>query len=99
MADFALSRAADGRLAASGALGFETAARALREGTALIVGPGDQVVDLGGIVEGDSAGLAVLVEWLATARARGVGLRYENLPAQLLAVAKISDLDGLLLDR
>ena len=99
MADFALSRTAAGRLAASGALGFETAARALREGTALIVGPGDQVVDLGGIAEGDSAGLAVLVEWLATARARGVGLRYENLPAQLLAIAKISDLDGLLLDR
>ena len=99
MAGFSLSRTAPGRLAASGSLDFETAARALREGTALIVGPGDQVVDLGGIVEGDSAGLAVLVEWLATARARGVGLSYENLPAQLLAVAKISDLDGLLLDR
>ena len=99
MADFSLSRTAPDRLAASGALVFETAARALREGTALIVDQGEQVVDLGGIAEGDSAGLAVLVEWLATARARGVGLRYENLPEQLLAIAKISDLDGLLLDR
>jgi len=99
VADFSLSRSAPDRLVASGALGFETAARALRDGTALIAGQGSQVVDLGGITEGDSAGLAVLVEWLATAQARGVVLRYENVPAQMLAVAKISDLDGLLLGR
>ena len=99
MAEFSLSRAAPDRLVASGALDFETAARALREGTSLIAGQGAQVVDLGGVIEGDSAGLAVLVEWLAAARARGVTLRYENVPAQLLAIAKISDLDGLLLGR
>ena len=99
MAEFSLSRTAPDRLAASGALGFETAALAMRQGTALIEGPGEQVVDLGGITEGDSAGLAVLVEWLATARARSIAVRYENVPAQMLAIAKISDLDGLLLGR
>lgn len=99
MAAFSLTSTGPGRLAARGELGFETAARALRDGTAMIAGQGEQVVDLAGITEADSAGLAVLVEWLAAARARGAGLRYENVPGQLLAIARISDLDGLLLGR
>jgi phospholipid transport system transporter-binding protein len=99
VAAFSLTRTGTDRYAAVGALGFETAAHALREGTAMIAGQGEQVVDLAGITDADSAGLAVLVEWLAAARARGAGLRYENVPGQLLAIARISDLDGLLLGR
>lgn len=97
MADFAITRAGNDRLAASGDLGFATAARALREGAMLITGHGDQVVDLGGITSGDSAGLAVLVEWVALARASGAQVRYENVPAQMLAIARISSLEELLL--
>jgi phospholipid transport system transporter-binding protein len=50
------------------------------------------------VTEADSAGLAVLVEWLATARVRGAKIRYQCIPAQILAVARISDLESLLLD-
>jgi ABC-type transporter Mla MlaB component len=39
----------------------------------------------------------VLVEWLAAAQGRGAALAYESVPAQLLAIARISELDGLLL--
>lgn len=99
MASFSLTRTGPDRLAAQGVLGFETAAQALREGSALIQRQGEQVVDLAGITEGDSAGLAVLVEWLSIAQARGARVRYEHVPGQLLAVARISDLDGLLLGR
>jgi len=56
-------------------------------------------VDLAGITSGDSAGLAVLVEWMSAARARGGSVRYEAVPGQILAIARISDLEELLLDQ
>lgn len=98
MANFDIRRVADGRLEASGALGFESAARALPDGLALIEPGKPSTIDLSRVTEADSAGLAVLVEWLASARARGATIRYECVPAQILAVARISDLESLLLD-
>ncbi len=97
MPGFALERVADDRLRASGQLDFSTASQALRIGIESIGRAGDQVVDLSGITEGDSAGVAVLVEWISAAVAAGVGLRYENVPPQMLAIARISDLEDLLL--
>jgi phospholipid transport system transporter-binding protein len=96
MGGFRIEPAGAGRLAASGELGFNTAAAALEAGLRLIR-PGERcTIDLGGITAGDSAGLAVLVEWLSAAQARGAALAYEQVPAQVLAIARISDLDGLL---
>ncbi len=96
---FRIERAGDGRLAASGELDFATAASALAEGRALIGSGQALTVDLAGITGSDSAGLAVLVEWLSVARARGATLRYAAVPGQILAIARISDLDELLLDQ
>lgn len=97
MTAFRIEPTGDGRLAANGELGFTTAAQAMQAGLALI-GPGKAwTVDLAGITAGDSAGLAVLVEWLSAARARGATLRYVAVPAQILAIARISDLEDLLL--
>jgi len=94
---FRIAPDGNGRLAASGELEFATAAAALKAGLSLI-GPGQAwTIDLAGITSGDSAGLAVLVEWLSAARARGASVRYQAVPAQLLAIARISDLDELLL--
>ncbi len=98
MASFTIQRVADGRLEASGALGYESAGRALPGGLALIEKGKPCTIDLSRVTEADSAGLAVLVEWLATARARGATIRYEGIPAQILAVARISDLESLLQD-
>ena len=86
-------------MAASGELGFATAATALQAGLALIGRGQDWTIDLAGVSAGDSAGLAVLVEWISAARAQGGTLRYAGVPAQILAIARISDLDRLLLDQ
>lgn len=93
-----IQRVGDGRLEASGALDYQSAGRALPGGLALIEKDKPCTIDLSRVIEADSAGLAVLVEWLATARARGATIRYECIPAQILAVARISDLESLLLD-
>jgi phospholipid transport system transporter-binding protein len=53
-------------------------------------------IDCGGITLSDSAGLAVLLEWLGAARRAGRSLRYTKLPAGLAALAHISDVQELL---
>jgi phospholipid transport system transporter-binding protein len=95
---FSIQRVAEGRLEASGVLGYVTAGRALPAGLALIPTGSTCTIDLSRVTEADSAGLAVLVEWLATAKSRGTVIRYESIPAQTLAIARISDLEGLLTD-
>lgn len=96
MPGFAIERLAPDRLRAAGELGFATAAHALRAGIEQIGRDGDQVIDLSGVTSGDSAGVAVLVEWVSASAALGIGLRYENVPPQMLAIARISDLEDLL---
>ena len=44
----------------------------------------------------DSAGLALLIEWLSVAKAAGRALRYENVPSQLDQLARLSELDSLI---
>lgn len=95
---FAIEVVAPGRLQARGEMSFATAGAALQAGLALIPRGEERTVDLSQVTEADSAGLAVLVEWLATARVRSARIHYQGIPAQILAVARISDLDELLTD-
>ena len=53
------------------------------------------VVDLSGLTRGDSAGLSLLVEWLAAARASGGVLRYTGLPENFARLARVAGLDFL----
>ncbi|RYZ59182.1 MAG: STAS domain-containing protein, partial [Proteobacteria bacterium] len=52
--------------------------------------------DLGGVDAVDSAGLALLIGWLADAKRTGGTLRYTGIPDRLLAIARISEVDALL---
>jgi len=54
------------------------------------------VVDCAGVTRGDSAGLAVLLDWLAWGRRRSRAVSLQNLPAPLVAIARISEVDELL---
>ena len=53
-------------------------------------------VDCSGIDVADSAAVTVLLDWLARAKAAGRSLCFANLPQGLLAIARISEVDGLL---
>ena len=53
------------------------------------------VVDFSGLTRGDSAGLSLLVEWLAAARASGAVLRYTGLPENFARLARVAGLDFL----
>jgi phospholipid transport system transporter-binding protein len=79
-----------------GSLDFATVTSLLPRGTAAIDGGHAAVMDLGGVTESDSAGLALLIEWLSVAQNTGRTLRYENMPAQLHQLARLSEVDDLL---
>ncbi len=97
-ASFEICAASTGRLTASGALTFATARRARAQGLdALRNASGGLIIDCAAISQVDSAGLAVLLDWLAAARHAGRSLRYEQLPEGLLGLARISAVDELLL--
>ncbi len=84
-----------------GALTFGTARQALEAGLrALASARGASIeVDCREVVASDSAGLAVLIEWLAWARRSGRDLRYSNVPEALCAIARICEVESLLLGR
>lgn len=80
-----------------GPLVFATARRAREAGLrALRAGTSALVVDCASLGQTDSAGLAVLLDWLAEARRAGRSLRFANLPEDLLRLARISAVDTLL---
>ena len=87
-----------GAFAVRGAMTFATAARLHAVGLAALGASHEArlVLDCAGVGDADSAGLAVLVDWLAWARAAGKELQLKNVPSKLLDIARISELDELL---
>jgi len=93
-----ITQSGAGRVMVRGDLTFATAREAREVGVRALGGAGADriVVDCGGVTRADSAGLAVLLEWLAWGRHRNRVVTLENLPASLVAIARISEVDGLL---
>lgn len=95
----AITEEAPGRISVRGALTFGTARRACDLGVKLFKRakkvPSIEV-DCGGVTSADSAGLAVLLEWLKWALENERPMAFENLPPAIRAVARISDVEPLL---
>lgn len=85
-----------GRFRVSGVLDASTAADVLTQSEERFANEPSLHVDLGGVSEGDSAGLALLIEWLRCARRRGQSIEFTNAPAQINALARISEVEDLL---
>jgi len=86
-----------GRFRVSGVLDASTAGEVLRQSEQRFADAERLEVDLGGVAESDSAGLALLIEWVRGARQRKQEIRFANVPAQINALAKISEVEDLLL--
>ena len=93
-----ISEVASGRIAVTGELTFASAREARQLGILVLEGSrADRiVVDCAGVTRADSAGLAVLLDWLAWGRRRSRAVSLENLPPSLVAIARISEVDELL---
>jgi phospholipid transport system transporter-binding protein len=80
-----------------GPLDFDTVTRLLPLGSAAIDAGRAAVIDLRGVTGSDSSGLALLIEWLSVAQEAHRSLRYENMPTQLHQLARLSEVDELLI--
>lgn len=79
-----------------GSLHFTTVSSLLPAGVDAIRHNEADVIDLAGVKASDSAGLALLIEWLSVAKGANRALRYENIPSQLQQLARLSEVEELL---
>jgi len=86
----------EGACALHGTLVFATAAAALAEGRGRLGRGALSRLDLAGLVQADSAALAVLLVLRGEAARAGGGLTIEHPPASLSALASLCEVAGLL---
>ncbi len=98
MSKATLTAESDGRYRVSGVLDAATAPQLLRESEERFPSGADidLRIDLSGVQESDSAGLALLLEWLRIARKRKQNVRFANVPNQIAALARISEVEELI---
>lgn len=86
----------DGHYVITGPLVFATVLDLLPMSARWRSARGSVVVDLGGVTRADSAGLALLVEWLRAAHAADRPLSFTHVPAALKTLIEVSDLGGVI---
>lgn len=82
----------------AGALTFETVPGLYQNSARWFEGAGDLILDLAQVERADSAGLALLIEWLRRAQAANRTLRFANIPAQVQTLIRINGLQDALLN-
>jgi phospholipid transport system transporter-binding protein len=85
-----------GRARVEGALDFDSVGPLLAAGDAMLEPDGRLLIDLAAVGSANSAGLALLLEWVDLARSRDTDLSYLNLPDPLRRIAAISNIEPLL---
>jgi len=96
VSDYTLEDRGDGHFALSGRMSFDTADAILRESEELFEHHTLLTVDLSGVTHTDSAGLALLLEWITWANHTVREIRFEGMPAKIDAIAKTTEVDSLL---
>ena len=91
-----MSEAMAARVFAPGVeLSIQSAAAQLEAGQRMAAA-GDLVVDFSAVTAADSSALALLLEWTRCARAAGHALSVRGLPAGLVSLSRVYDIDALL---
>jgi phospholipid transport system transporter-binding protein len=85
-----------GRFRIDGALSFAAVPSILAASDVAFAEQADLTVDLGGVTQADSAGLALLLLWVQRARGRAHALVFLHTPASLLGIAKLAEVEDML---
>ncbi len=89
--------ATEGRSRVVGPLVFPTVTFLLPAGSEAIENGRAAVIDLAGVTASDSSGLALLIEWKSVAKYARRTLHYENVPSPLQQIARLSEVEELLI--
>lgn len=85
-----------GHFRVEGRLGFDTVMAALDASQKLFADHQAIELDLSGVTAADSAGVALLIEWVSRARHSKCLLHFRHVPEQVMAIARISDVESML---
>src|SRR5215472_12206159 len=85
-----------GQFRIEGAVNFATAPELLRSSESAFSDCRTLDLDLAGVTHADSAALALLLLWMERAQRAGAVIRFRNTPEQLLGIARMSDVESLL---
>jgi phospholipid transport system transporter-binding protein len=96
MADFELTDRGGGEFGLAGELTFATATAVLKATTPLFSEGANLRFDLADISRADSAGVALLIEWLRWAERADASVRFTHLPDALRAIIRVSGVQALL---
>ncbi len=96
VSEFDLSDLGDGRFTLAGDLSFDTAEQIRRASQKQFEGQANIEVNLSRVEMTDSAGLALLLEWISWANHSDVAIRFSEIPEKILAIAQTTEVDGLL---
>ena len=84
-----------GNFAIRGDLNFESASFILEHSKQLFADHDQITVDMSGVLDADSAGLALLIEWLSWAKHYNRKIHYQQIPQRIAAIAEISEVNEL----
>ena len=96
MSDVVINDDGDGKFALTGDLTFDTVSELLDRGQKAFAEHSRIELDLADIERSDSAGLALLIEWVTWANHSVREIRYLNVPERIVSIAKISEVEDLL---
>lgn len=96
MSKFTLEDNGEGRFALSGELTFDTAEKILRASEEPFEEHTQLQIDLSRVTDSDSAGLALLLEWVTWANHSVREIRFESIPEKIRAIAKTTEVESLL---
>lgn len=91
-----LEPAGEGRFLVRGPVVFATAGELLAASERLFNGSGPLVIDLGAVSDADSAGLALLIEWLRKGQRDARQVTFAGIPGKLEAIARLSGVAEML---
>ena len=96
MSKFDLKNLGEGRFSLSGEMSFHTAAKILQVSEELFEEHSRIEMDVSGVTKTDSAGLALMLEWITWANHEVKEIRFTGTPEKIDAIARTSEVDDLL---
>ncbi len=79
-----------------GDLTLNTVTDVMAQAEPLFASAAEIIVDLANVKHSDSAGLAILIEWMRVAAAMNKDIVFQHVPKQMMAIAETTGLDALL---
>lgn len=96
MTEAKIDRRGDADFQVTGDMTFETTRKLLTESKDLFEDVSDLNLDLAEVEHVDSAGLALLLEWISRTKAKGGKISLKGIPESMRAIARLCQVDSSL---